>query len=71
MKVFCGDLDGREIGLAILGRGEYFGELALDHEPRSASVVTLDASRPLVVEPGRFAALLAADPAFATRFIGK
>jgi len=44
MKVMMGDDEGREVILAILGTGEYFGEMGLvDDSPRSASVVALEA----------------------------
>ena len=44
MKVMMSDDEGREVILAILGSGEYFGEMGLvDDSPRSASVVALEA----------------------------
>jgi len=44
MKVMMSDDEGREVILAILGTGEYFGEMGLvDDSPRSASVVALEA----------------------------
>src|ERR1700709_1549036 len=42
VKVFLGDESGKELILAIKGAGAYFGEMALDEGPRSASVVTLE-----------------------------
>ena len=42
-KVLMRDEQGREVILAILGSGEFFGEMGLlDDSPRSASVVTLE-----------------------------
>ncbi len=38
-KVYISDEDGREIELNRIGPGEYFGEVALDGGPRSASVM--------------------------------
>jgi CRP/FNR family cyclic AMP-dependent transcriptional regulator len=43
IKVFMGDLDGKEVILSILGPNEFFGEMGLiDNSPRSASVVALE-----------------------------
>jgi CRP/FNR family cyclic AMP-dependent transcriptional regulator len=42
-KVFVGDKSGREIILAFLGPGEYFGEMVpIDDSPRSASVLAME-----------------------------
>ena len=46
---------GREIALARIGAGSYFGELAaIDGQPRSASVVALEPSLVAAVEPKLF-----------------
>jgi CRP/FNR family cyclic AMP-dependent transcriptional regulator len=43
LKVLMADEQGREVILAILGPGEFFGEMGLlDDSPRSASVLTLE-----------------------------
>jgi len=53
VKVYLGDESGKELILAIKGAGQYFGEMVLDEQPRSASVMTL--------EPAQFAILSRAD----------
>ena len=53
VKVYLADEHGKELILAIKGPGQYFGEMVLDGEPRSASVMTL--------EPSQFACLSRAD----------
>jgi CRP/FNR family cyclic AMP-dependent transcriptional regulator len=43
LKVMISDDEGREVILAIIGAGEYFGEMGMiDDSPRSASVVSLE-----------------------------
>jgi CRP/FNR family cyclic AMP-dependent transcriptional regulator len=53
VKVYLADEHGKELILAIKGPGQYFGEMVLDEQPRSASVMTL--------EPAQFACLSRAD----------
>jgi CRP/FNR family transcriptional regulator, cyclic AMP receptor protein len=53
VKVYLSDESGKELILAIKGPGQYFGEMVLDEQPRSASVMTL--------EPAQFAILGRAD----------
>ena len=44
VKVFVADTEGHEMILDTHGPGEYVGEMALDGNPRSASVMTLEPS---------------------------
>jgi CRP/FNR family cyclic AMP-dependent transcriptional regulator len=53
VKVYLSDESGKELILAIKGPGQYFGEMVLDDQPRSASVMT--------IEPAQFAILSRAD----------
>ena len=45
VKVYLSDEAGKELILAIKGPGQYFGEMVLDSQPRSASVMTLEPSQ--------------------------
>jgi CRP/FNR family cyclic AMP-dependent transcriptional regulator len=71
VKVFVSDDDGNEVLLQTQGPGEYFGELVLDEGPRSASIMTLEPSRFLVVPKSDFHAFVMHNPAFALSLIEK
>ncbi len=61
-------LSGREITLDDLAEGAHFGELsAIDHHPRSASVVALDNCHLALLSPERFAELCMENPKVALR----
>lgn len=45
LRVYVSGDEGREVELNVLGPGEYFGELMLDGQVRSASVVSLTPAR--------------------------
>jgi len=70
-RAYVGDASGREVVLSIMGPGEYFGEIAFDEGPRSASVITLEACKMLVVPQAEFAEFVKSNPAFAMSFIRK
>lgn len=70
-KAYVSDEGGREAVLSVMGPGEYFGEIALDDGPRSASVMTLESSKLLVVPQQEFRDFIAANPDFAMHFIDK
>ena len=70
-RAYVGDASGREVVLSIMGPGEYFGEIAFDAGPRSASVITVDACKMLVVPQAEFAEFVKSNPAFAMSFIRK
>ena len=69
VKVFVANAEGREVVLSTQGPGEYFGEMILDEGPRSASVITLEPSRFLIVPKSDFKQFLLDNPPFAVRLI--
>ena len=70
VKIFISDDNGREILLNILGPGDLFGELALiDEAPRSASVMTLEASSLSLISKASFQQCIAAHPEFALKLM--
>lgn len=71
VKVFLHGKDGREMVLNVHGAGEYFGEMVLDEGPRSASVMTLETSKFLVISKSDFRRFLAAHPDFAMKLINR
>jgi len=71
VKVFVSDDSGNEVLLLTQGAGEYFGELVLDEGPRSASIMTLEPSRFLVVPKADFREFVVHNPAFALSLIEK
>ena len=71
VKAFVSDPDGKEVVLSTQGTGEYFGEMVLDAGPRSASIMTLEPSKFLVVPQSDFKDFLLKNPAFAVRVIEK
>jgi CRP/FNR family cyclic AMP-dependent transcriptional regulator len=71
VRAYVSDSSGREAVLSVMGPGEYFGELAYDTGPRSASVVTIEACRLLVVPHADFAGFVEGNPAFARHFINR
>jgi len=71
VKAYVADASGKEAVLSTQGPGEYFGEMVLDEGPRSASVMTLEACRFLVVPKADFKDFLVCNPVFAARVIEK
>jgi CRP/FNR family cyclic AMP-dependent transcriptional regulator len=69
VKVFVANAEGKEVVLSTQGPGEYFGEMILDEGPRSASVITLEPSRFLVMPKADFKQFLLDNPQFAVRLI--
>ena len=71
VKAFVSDGEGHDMVLSTQGPGEYFGEMALDEGPRSASIMTLEPSRFLVVRKDDVRDFVVKNPAFALSLIEK
>jgi CRP/FNR family transcriptional regulator, cyclic AMP receptor protein len=58
-KVQRSDSEGKEVILAVLGPGEFFGEMSLiDDAPRSASVITLESCDFMAINKDGFKAMM-------------
>jgi CRP/FNR family cyclic AMP-dependent transcriptional regulator len=58
VKIYLADEHGKELILAIKGPGQYFGEMVLDGDARSASVMTLEPSQFVILSRGDFRTFL-------------
>jgi CRP/FNR family transcriptional regulator, cyclic AMP receptor protein len=66
------EVRGKEQILAILGAGEFFGEMAiLNNKPRSANAVVLEDSKMLVIDPKTFEVMIKNNTEIAVRMIQK
>ena len=71
LRVYVSDGEGHELQLNMIGPGEYFGEVAPDGGPRSASVMAVDEARCAVVRRGELLALVQREPQFALHMVRK
>ncbi|MEP6971186.1 MAG: cyclic nucleotide-binding domain-containing protein [Betaproteobacteria bacterium] len=71
VKIYCMDDHAREITFGIFGPGEYFGEMALDGGPRSASVITLEPTVCAVVRRQEILSLIGQYPEFSLEMLSK
>jgi CRP/FNR family transcriptional regulator, cyclic AMP receptor protein len=71
VKVFASNAAGKEVVIAFHGPGEYVGEMSLDGAPRSASVMTTEATTCAVVSRAQFREFILAHPDFALHLIEK
>lgn len=71
VKIYASDPGGHEVVFGTQDAGEYFGEMVLDGGLRSASVITLEKSRFLVVPQRQLRELIAANPEFALNMMKK
>ena len=70
VKVSSYTMDGREIVLALLGKGSFFGEMSLlDEEPRSATVTTMQDSRFAHIRRRDLVPLLLKQPAITLKLL--
>ena len=71
LRAFSAGDNDREITYGVYGAGEYLGELSLDGGPRSASVITLEASSCSVVGRRTLERFIAGRPDFAFELLAK
>ncbi|GAA4343358.1 Crp/Fnr family transcriptional regulator [Variovorax defluvii] len=71
VKIYASSDDGRELVLHEYGPGEYFGELSIDGEPRSASIKAIEACTCRVVQGSELRQFLADHPDFAMHLTRK
>ena len=71
LRCYASGDKGREITYGIYGPGEYLGEMSLDGGPRSANVVTLEASTCVVITRSTLLQHIAEHPEFALELISK
>src|SRR5262245_39339795 len=69
VKVFASNEQGREFVIDFHGPGEYVGEMSLDGERRSASVVTVEPTTCAVVNRAQFREFILKHPDFALHLI--
>ena len=71
VKVFASNAAGKEVVIDFHGPGEYVGEMSLDGQARSASVMTTEATTCAVVNRAQFRAFVLSHPDFALHLIEK
>ena len=71
LRAFGGDERGREVTYGVYGAGDYVGELSLDGGPRSASVITEDACRCVILTRASLLAHIDEHPEFALELLAK
>lgn len=70
VKIFISDENGSELTLFVEGPGSYIGEISLlDDEPRTASAITLEDTRVLVISKAVFFECISLSPEIAFRII--
>ena len=69
LRVFVSDEDGKEVELNTMGPGEYFGELMLGSQVRTATVQTTSKAKLTMITRAEFEQALAAQPTLAFHVI--
>jgi CRP/FNR family cyclic AMP-dependent transcriptional regulator len=70
VKVYVSDADGREMILDHYSSGDYVGEMSLNGQPRSASVMTLEPTLCSVITRDTLREAISANPDIAMSLIG-
>ena len=71
VKVYVSDAEGREMVLDLYDAGDYVGEMSLDGQPRSASVITLEPTQCAVVTRDSLRAAISHNPDVALSLIAR
>ncbi len=71
VKSFSLDDRDKQITYGVFGQGEYFGEMSLDGETRSSSIIAVQASTCSVITRARLLAFIAMRPEFALALLAK
>ncbi len=71
LRAYSCDARGREITYGVYGAGEYVGEMSLDGGPRSASVITEEACRLVMVTRASLLTHISEHPEFAFELLSK
>ena len=71
LRAYSSDARGREITYGVYGPGEYVGEMSLDGGPRSASVITEENSRLVMVTRASLLTHISEHPEFAFELLTK
>ena len=71
LRAYSSDARGREITYGVYGPGEYVGEMSLDGGPRSASVITEESCRLVMVTRASLLTHISDHPEFAFELLTK
>ncbi len=69
VKVYAVGSEGKEVALNFIGKGEMVGELAMDGEPRTASVMTIEPTACVMMSRAQLHDTIKNNPNFALQLI--